>query len=544
MTQSSPISHQPPFDAAQAELAEQAKSWPFAEARALRERLEKLALPADQPVLFETGYGPSGLPHIGTFGEVVRTSMVRQAFATLTGRPTRLVCFSDDLDGLRKVPDNVPNPNQLADYLDQPLTSVPDPFGTHASFGAHNNARLQAFLDSFGFDYEFVSASERYRSGAFDDTLLAMLKNFEKIRQIILPTLGPERRETYSPFLPICPRTGRVLQLRAEAIDPEAGTISYRDPDDGSLCEVPVTGGHCKLQWKADWAMRWLALGVDYEMSGKDLIDSVTLSSKIVRAMGGTPPAGFSYELFLDQNGEKISKSRGNGLSIEEWLTYGSPQSLSLFMYGQPKRAKRLYFDSIPKTVDEYHSHLEKTAIAEPVQLLDNPAWHIHQGQPEPAQLPVSFSLLLNLAAVCSAESKDVIWGYLSDYAPGSSPEKNPELDRLADYAVRFYQDRVRPQKKYRPASAAEKTHLAALHKALSELPETADAETIQSAVYAVGVAADYDPLRDWFKCLYETLLGQEQGPRMGSFFKLYGYAASLALIEAARTGQLADEAR
>ena len=523
-------------------LAEQAKAWPFAEARALQARLSKLkADTPDRPVLFETGYGPSGLPHIGTFGEVVRTSMVRHAFECLTGRQTRLVCFSDDMDGLRKVPDNVPNPDMIADYLQMPLTKVPDPFGTHPSFGAHNNARLQAFLDSFGFDYEFISATDMYRSGRFDKALLDILANYDAVTNVILPTLGPERRETYSPFLPVCPRTGRVLQAKVIGQNSAAGEITYHDSETDEAVTVPVTGGSCKLQWKADWAMRWYALGVDYEMSGKDLIDSVTLSSKIVRALGATPPAGFSYELFLDQNGEKISKSKGNGLSVEDWLRYGNPESLALFMYGQPKRAKRLYFDLIPKTVDEFYTHKDKLAEAEAAAALENPAWHIRLDKGAAAgAMPVSFSLLLNLAAVCSAETSATLWGYIRAYAPQTSPESHPELDRLASYAVQFYQDRVRPTKQYRLATATEKQYITALREALAALPDDAPAQDVQSAVYAAG-KEHYENLRDWFTCLYETMLGQTQGPRMGSFFRLYGLSESVALCDKVLADELVD---
>ena len=523
-------------------LAEAAKAWPFAEARALQTRLAKM--PTDdpkRPVLFETGYGPSGLPHIGTFAEVVRTSMVRRAFEVLTGRPTRLICFSDDMDGLRKVPDNVPNPEKLEPFLQMPLTDVPDPFGTHDSFGAHNNSRLQSFLDSFGFEYEFISATRMYKSGAFDAALLHILANYQAVTNVILPTLGPERQATYSPFLPVCPDTGQVLQAKVIATDIDGGKITYIDPRDSREVEVPVTGGGCKLQWKADWAMRWYALGVDYEMSGKDLIDSVTLSSKIVRVLKGTPPAGFSYELFLDQNGEKISKSKGNGLSVEEWLSYGSPESLALFMYGQPKRAKRLYFDVIPKAVDEYFTHLGKLPEQSLEEGLENPAWHIDlQATDKNAEMPVSFSLLLNLAAVCSAETADELWGYIQNYAPGTTPQTHPHLGQLAGYAVRFYQDRVRPDKKYRTATAEEKTYIADLRAALAELPENAEASEVQSVVYAAGKER-YENLRDWFKCLYETMLGQEQGPRMGSFFRLYGLSKSIDLCDAVLQDRLVD---
>ena len=514
-------------------LAEQAKAWPFAEARTLASRLSQMKDDnPDRPVLFETGYGPSGLPHIGTFAEVVRTTMVRQAFEMLTGRQTRLVCFSDDMDGLRKVPDNIPNPEMIAPYLDHPLSDVPDPFGTHPSFGAHNNARLQNFLDEFGFDYEFVSSTDMYISGAFDTALMDILQRYDAVRNTILPTLGEERQKSYSPFLPVCPRTRRVLQVAISATDTQAGTISYHDPETAELVTVGVTGGQCKLQWKADWAMRWYALGVDYEMAGKDLIDSVTLSSKIVKVLGGMPPAGFSYELFLDQEGRKISKSKGNGLSVEEWLSYGSPESLALFMYGQPKRAKRLYFDSIPKAVDEYFSHQQKLDEQEDELKLDNPAFHIRLKSTTDAQdMPVSFSLLLNLAGVCSAETTDVLWGYISAYAEGADKQSHPHLEALAGYAVAYYQDRVRPHKTYRRATDEEKQRITELRDNLASLADDASSEEVQSAVFAAG-RDHYEQLRDWFSCLYQTMLGQEQGPRMGSFFRLYGLKPSIALCD------------
>ncbi len=522
-----------------ANLANDTKSWPFIEARNLAKRLEVQSHTSKKEVIFETGYGPSGLPHIGTFGEVVRTSMIRYAFEVLTGRKTRLICFSDDMDGLRKVPDNVPNQDELIKFLDMPLTKVPDPFETHSSFGEHNNARLQAFLDDFGFDYEFLSSSNLYQNGAFDKALLDVLSNYEKIINIILPTLGPERQATYSPFLPICPHSNKVLQVPLTGYDKEAGNISYIDPLTMDEMTTNVTGGKCKLQWKADWAMRWHALAVDYEISGKDLIDSVTLSSKIVRALGSTPPAGFSYELFLDQNGEKISKSKGNGLSVEEWLNYGSPESLSLFMYTQPKRAKRLFFDIIPKTVDEYFTHLGKIGKCDKASQLENPTWHIHRGNPVELNIPVSFNLLLNLAGACAAEDKEVIWSYVGKYAPGVTPKTHPHLDVLIGYAVTFYQDRVRPFKSYRNASEKEKIYLKKLKVSLSELQEETSAEDIQNRVYAIGKQANYENLRDWFGCLYQILLGQTEGPRMGSFFKLYGLKASLKLIDDALNDRL-----
>ncbi|WP_431856673.1 lysine--tRNA ligase [Azospirillum sp.] len=511
------------------ELALQAKAWPFEEARKLVARFAKTP-PAKGYVLFETGYGPSGLPHIGTFGEVARTTMVRQAFQRMSDLPTKLFAFSDDMDGLRKVPDNIPNKEMVAQHLGKPLTQVPDPFGTHDSFGAHNNARLRAFLDQFGFDYDFQSSTEWYKSGRFDEALLKVLANYDAIMAVMLPTLGEERQQTYSPFLPVSPSTGRVLQVPVLERNVDAGTIVFED-EDGRRVEVPVTGGHVKLQWKPDWGMRWYALSVDYEMAGKDLIPSVELAGKIVKILGGTPPEGFNYELFLDDKGQKISKSKGNGLTIEEWLTYAPPESLSLYMFQKPKTAKRLYFDVIPRAVDEYVAFAAKLPQEEPARQLENPAWHIHDGKPPAVRADLSFGLLLNLAGVANAETKDVMWGFISRYAPGVTAQSNPLLDRMAGYAVRYYQDFVKPTKQYRAPTDAERVALDDLVNRLTILPTDAKAETIQNEVFEVGKAHGFTELRAWFQALYEVLLGQTTGPRMGSFIELYGVEETKALI-------------
>ncbi len=517
------------------ELAEGARAWPFEEARRVVKRLAGKK-PEKGYVLFETGYGPSGLPHIGTFGEVARTTMVRQAFQRLSDMPSKLFCFSDDMDGLRKVPDNIPNKEMVAEHLGKPLTQIPDPFETHDSFGAHNNARLRGFLDTFGFDYEFQSSTEWYTSGRFDEALLQVLRNYDKVKNVVLPTLGPERRETYSPFLPVCAKTGRVLQVPVLEWNAEAGTIVYQD-EDGAKVESPVTGGHCKLQWKADWAMRWYALGVDYEMSGKDLIDSVKLGNQICKILGGRPPEGFNYELFLDEDAKKISKSKGNGLSAEDWLTYGPTESLSLFMFQKPRAAKRLYFDVIPRAVDDYLSHLA-AYNGQDEKRLENPTWHIHDGQPPLPGTKLSYAMLLNLASVCNTEDPAVLWGFISRYAPEATPEGDPMLDRLVGFALRYYADFVKPNKRYRAPSEDERKALADLAARLRALPGDADGEGIQNEVYAAGKAHGYENLRDWFKALYEILLGQEQGPRMGSFMALYGLEESLALIDQVLAGE------
>ncbi len=536
----------PTIDAALSTALAAARAWPFEEARRIQKRLQTLQDGASKTVIFETGYGPSGLPHIGTFGEVARTAMVRHAFEVLSeGRhKTRLICFSDDMDGLRKVPDNVPNKEMLAQYLDRPLTSVPDPFGSeHASFAQHNNARLRRFLDQFGFDYEFYSATESYRAGLFDATLLEMLEAYDKVMDIILPTLGPERRQTYSPFLPISPSSGKVLQVPVLERHPRKGTIVYVDPDTGDKVETMVTGGRVKCQWKADWALRWRALAVDYEMCGKDLIDSVTLSSKICRALGGVPPESFVYELFLDQDGGKISKSKGNGLTIEQWLTYASPESLGLFMFQKPKAAKRLFFDVIPKAVDEYLVHVAKYPGEEVRAQLENPAWHIHFGAPPRAELPISFALLLNLVAVSNAADKATLWGFIRRYSPAATPEQFPVLDQLVGYALAYYRDFVRPQKIYRRATAKEQQALQALADRLATVPPGTSAEELQNIVYEVGKTYAFEPLRAWFSALYEVLLGQPQGPRFGGFIELFGIDNTRALIATALAGELAGPA-
>jgi lysyl-tRNA synthetase, class I len=504
------------------------KAWPFEEARKVAERL---AVSGKDHALFETGYGPSGLPHIGTFGEVARTTWVRRAFTELTGQPSKLLAFSDDMDGLRKVPDNIPNREMLTPYLGKPLTQIPDPFGTHDSFGAHNNARLRAFLDSFGFEYEFASSTEYYQAGRFDAALLRILECYEQVMAVILPTLGPDRRATYSPILPLHPHTGIVMQVPMQRIDPAAGVVIWSDPQTGEAFETSVRGGACKLQWKADWAMRWYALQVDYEMSGKDLIDSVKLSARICRILGGQPPEGMTYELFLDQDGQKISKSRGNGLSVEDWLTYAPNESLGQFMYNQPQRAKRLYFDVIPRAVDEYVSNLDKLRTqSDPA----NPAWHIHAGRlPNHAGSPISFAMLLNLASVVNADQPDILWGFIKRYAPGASPESQPLLARLADHAVAYYRDFVRPEKRYRDPNAMERAALEDLATTLAALPD-GSAETIQNAVFEVGKRHPFPDLRSWFGCLYQVLLGQQEGPRFGVFAALYGVPETIALVRSA----------
>ncbi len=532
------------------DLALAAKAWPFEEARKLLERF-KSGLPPNGHVLFETGYGPSGLPHIGTFGEVVRTTMVRRAFQAMSDIPTRLFAFSDDMDGLRKVPDNVPEASRpfLERCIDRrpnlggvPLTSIHDPYGDcHESYGAHNNAKLREFLDAFGFEYEFQSSTAIYKNGKFDATLRKVLENYDAILKTALGTIGEERQKNYGLFLPLIMdqelRLPRYLYVRPEEIKPETGTIVFRDPG-GRLVEHEVTGGKCKLVWRADWAMRWAALGVDYEMSGKDLIDSVKLSSRLCQILGSKPPEGFTYELFLDENAEKISKSKGNGLTVEEWLRYAPPESLALFMFQSPKRAKRLYFDVIPRAVDDYLTFVEKFDKEDAAARLENPAWHIDNGNPPREEAHLSFSILLNLASVCNTEDKAVLWGFISRYAPTATPKTAPFLDRLVGHAIAYYRDFVKPKKSYRTPSDMERTALEDLSNALAKLPANATAETIQTEVYEVGKRHAFADLKSWFQALYEILLGQSQGPRMGSFIALYGLSETLTLIGRVLAGE------
>lgn len=541
------------------DAAMSSKAWPFEEARRVLKRYEKQP-PEKGYVLFQTGYGPSGLPHIGTFGEVARTTMIRTAFETISDIPTKLVCFSDDLDGMRKVPSNVPNSESLAEHLQKPLTSVPDPFGTHDSFGDHNNAMLRRFLDTFGFEYEFISANEFYGSGKFDEILKRAVEKYDEVMAVMLKSLREERAATYSIFLPIHPETGRVLYVPMKKVDAENYTITF-DDEEGKEWTLPVTGGNVKLQWKPDFGARWAALGVDFEMYGKDHSTNTPIYDRICRILGARAPEHFTYELFLDENGQKISKTSGNGVSIDEWLTYASSESLSYFMYLKPKTAKRMHFDVIPKAVDEYHQQLRAYHGQDIKGQLNNPVWHIHGGKVPESDMVVPFSMLLNLASASSAEDKAAMWGFINKYAPDATPESNPTMDQAAGFAVRYFNDFVKPNKVFRAPTDQERAALTDLAKALSSpeaalaviaeknaamgnddaLPEAnfASDEFLQSIVFAVGKNHGFDPLRDWFKAIYEVLLGASQGPRFGGFIALYGVPETIALIEAGLNGEL-----
>ncbi|MFL1780923.1 Lysine--tRNA ligase [Candidatus Hepatincolaceae symbiont of Richtersius coronifer] len=507
---------------------EQSKAWPFVEARKILERLDN-KVPNKGYVLFETGYGPSGLPHIGTFGEVARTSMVRFAFEQISDIPTKLIAFSDDMDGLRKVPTNIPNQDKLKPYLGMPLTKVPDPFDKFNSFGEHNNAMLRNFLDNFGFQYDFYSSTQCYKNGMFDEALLQVLKNYQSILDVILPTLGDERRSNYSPFLPICPKTGKVLQAQVIAYKIEQGTIVYLN-EDGEKITTEVTGGKCKLQWKVDWGMRWYALDVNYEMSGKDLIPSVVLASKVCNILGKIPPINLTYELFLDQNGEKISKSKGNGLSIEQWLKYGNKESLAYYMYQKPQTAKRLYFDSIPTNVDNWLVALNQYEHLEDNLKVESPIFFIHKNQPQQVAQYITFALLLNLIAVISTVDKGILLGYINKYKKLNKATETVVND-LLDYAINYYNDFIKPKLQYKTLSPGEKQWLSNLKDELAKLSEEDSAETIQNVVYKIGKTTDIE-LKEWFRLLYQSILGQDEGPRIGSFFALYGLNNSLKLLD------------
>ncbi|NNE58976.1 MAG: lysine--tRNA ligase [Hellea sp.] len=523
-----------------------AKAWPFELARQIVHRLDiekKRGIErGDKPVIFETGYGPSGLPHIGTFGEVVRTTMVMEAFRAMTDGqiPMKMICVSDDLDGMRKVPGNVPNQEMLTEHLGKPLTVVPDPFNCHDSFGHHNNAKLRSFLDGFGFTYEFKSATELYKAGEYDDMLIKALENFDKIMDVMLPTLGEERRATYSPFLPISPTTGRVLYVPMKSIDSDAGTITF-DDEDGTEVTMKVTGGNTKLQWKPDFGMRWAALGVDFEMFGKDHQANSIIYSRICKILGAQPPVQYVYELFLDDKGEKISKSKGNGISIEDWLKYATPESLSLYMFTKPRTAKRLYFDVIPKAVDEYFQHLTNYHKQEPQKQIENPVWHIHKGLPPQDGTPVSFALLLNLVSASNASDRDILWGFIERYSPGANAEDHPVLDELVGYAIAYYKDFVKPEKVYRKPTEQEGAALMDLAARLRKVPAEAqtDSEALQTLIFSVGKDHEFENLRNWFKAIYEVCLGQSQGPRFGSFVAIFGPGETAQLIDDALAGKV-----
>ncbi len=518
------------------EIAESLKAWPFKEALQIIKKnggIDNFKIPKKGYVLLETGYGPSGLPHIGTFGEVVRTSMVKNALTYITNCPTKLITFSDDMDGLRKVPENVPNKEMLKKYIGKPLTSIPDPFDKFESFGHHNNAKLRSFLDKFNFNYEFVSSTEKYQNGDFNDTILDIFENYNKILEIILPTLRAERKATYSPFLPISEKSGEVLQVKIEEYKMDSKTIIYKDPSINKLVETEVINGKCKLQWKVDWAMRWMSFDVDYEMCGKDLTESVDLAFKICRALNKKPPTNLIYEMFLDEKGEKISKSVGNGISVDEWLRYASPESLSLYMFQKPKSAKKLHFEIIPKTVDDYISHYNSYSKLDDTKKLDSPIWHIHSGKPNKFKTDITFNTLINLVSVSNSVQKKVIWSFINKYDGHLNPNTNPEFDRLIDFALNYYNDFIVPKKKYTKIDKNNRNVFTDIIKLLeNEIDDDSSDEDIQTLLYDIGKKHNFENLKDFFKLVYQVLLGQDQGPRLGSFIKLFGVRETVDYIK------------
>ena len=509
---------------------EKTNAWPFVEAKKiLRERKKYIDLKGK--IILQTGYGPSGLPHIGTFGEVARTSMLVNALNKLTDLPKEIITFSDDMDGLRKVPENIPNKDILENNLHKPLTVVPDPFEKFNSFGEHNNEMLKNFLNNFNFKYTFKSSTELYKSGFFNETLKIILKKYKDIMDIIIPTLGKERQKTYSPFLPICPDTGVVLEIPILEIDEKNSKIIFNN--NGNKLEKSILDGNCKLQWKVDWAMRWYALDIDFEMYGKDLIESAILSTKIIKILGKTNPSGFAYELFLDEKGEKISKSKGNGITIDEWLKYASPESLSLFMYQNPKRAKKLYREIVPKAVDEYLDFIDKGKNQTELQMLLNPVWHVHNGTIPKENTIMTFSMLLNLVEASNANSKELLWKFVKKYKPNILEKDHPIFDKLIEYAIKYFNDVIKKNKKYKKPNSEEKKALESLVGVLEKCSDEMQPEEIQTQIYTVGKENGYkENLRDWFKLIYEVVFGDENGPRMGFFISFFGVKETQQLIK------------
>ena len=514
----------------ESDLIQSTSSWPFVEIRKLLKDRKDI-IKKKNKIIFQTGYGPSGLPHIGTFGEVSRTSMMINALNHIKNIESELITFSDDMDGLRKVPDNIPNDKILHDNMGKPLTDIPDPFKKYKSFGEHNNKMLVEFLKKFKFNFIFKSSTENYKKGTFNDSIKRVLEKYDDIMNIILPTLRSERRKTYSPFLPICPDTGKVLEIPVIEMDKKNNKVVF--DNNGKKMKVDILNGKCKLQWKVDWAMRWFTFDVDFEMYGKDLIESAILSNKICEAMGKQPPNGFAYELFLDEKGEKISKSKGNGITIEQWLRYASPESLSLYMYQNPKRAKKLYPDVVPKAVDEYLSSIEKYSKQKSNEQLLNPVWHVHKGSPPKEKIVMPFSMLLNIVGSSNAKTKDVLWKFIKKFHKEINPESHKILDELTSYAINYFVDEVEPKKKFKKPNKNEKKALENLILQLKKTSQTTPAEEIQTMIYSTGKENGYkENLRDWFKLIYQVTFGEENGPRMGFFISFFGVKETIDLME------------
>lgn len=517
-------------------------NWPHNEAERVALRLHD----TDKTAVFETGYGPSGLPHIGTFAEVVRTSYVIKAFRfNYPKRAYKLIVFSDDMDGLRSLPENVPNHALLQEHLGAPLSSLPDPFGKESSYAAFMNGRLKHFLDYYGFEYLFESSTNCYHTGVFNTALKRVMDNHEAIRNLFIKTISPDKRATWSPFFPICEHCGKIYTTSVLNIHPETYEITYRcDRDEkayrscGHEGRVSILNGKVKMGWKVDWAMRWYTFGVDYEMHGKDLLDSASLSSKICSILGATPPLTYKYELFLDENAAKISKKIGNGISMEQWQSFAPVGSLLYFLLDEPNRARKMGMPILPRLVDNYITALKNETAEEPGSAL----WFVdslqhHHDASDIDKTDISYSLLVNVAENLGSDDAELLYDYARRY--DATVEENAEFFRPLCHHVLAY---IKDTNSRRPGTVLGQLppgdYFSALQSLSVDLDALADAnsfrgEMLQNLVFAVGRKHGLEP-GNWFRFLYETLLGKTQGPRLGSFFAMLGPDKVRALLHKA----------
>ena len=513
------------------------RSWPFKEAEKLCKRFQH---PPESPVRFETGFGPSGLPHIGTFAENARTTWVRHAFEFLTGWPTQLIAFSDDMDGLRKVPLNMPRQDMLANHLGKPLCHIPDPFETSDSYSGTMNTKLRSFLDGYQFDYTFQGSYEAYQRGDFNEGLEIILRNVDAVKSIILPTMSAEKGRDWSPFFPICGKCGKINSTRVTGYDVANNAVGYvcdRQEDRAKGCgyqgTASIFNGHVKVGWKVDWALRWYAYDIAYEMYGKDLIESAKLSGRITRLMGKQPPTGLFCELFLDEDGRKISKSVGKGLTIDSWTMYAPLESLLYYIFQNPKQAKRLFWGIVPKSVDDYLLGLNNYHSLDAQKKPDSPLWHLFNkgaGVPE-FKTSINFSLVNNLVSAVGADDRELILEYLKRYDPGIEAHR-AVIEDLVNKAMNYYRDFIVPHKRYRMPTTQEKKMLMRLRDELAAY-EGDDEKEIQTLPFAV--AREYsEPPNNFFKLFYEVVFGQERGPRFGTFVRLVGKEKAISLLDEA----------
>jgi lysyl-tRNA synthetase class 1 len=517
-----------------------AELWPREEARRLAERVA--AYEPERPVIFQSGFGPSGLPHLGTMAEILRPSFVRKAFHLIEpARPSRLIVFIDDLDGLRKVPENVPNRESVEQYLGMPVAKIPDPFGCCASFADHMVGLLGGFLAPVEVEYELMRAAEMYSSGRFDEGLKLILEKHEEIIAIIAPTLREENRAGWSPFMPICPKCGQVVERAVTAYHAERASVEFTceksaggRPGCGFSGEQSVLGGMAKVQWKVDWALRWYVLKVDYELYGKDLTDSARLSGQILRVMGGRPPLGFPFEMFLDEEGRKVSKSVGRGVTVEQWTRYAPIEVLKFFLLLNPRRARKLFLEAIPQYVDEYLDAVREYAAASEEQRRESMLEFVIQSTtPRRFNSALSFGLMMNLVAALGSSDSDFIWKYLVRYdaSIGGEPDTEAMGRRLMQCALNFYRDFIEPTKKLYTPSDAERAQLKTLDAYLRE-NQDASAEDIEKKIYDLG-RENYEKPGKIFPLLYRSILGQERGPRLGAFIRLATPARIIELLDA-----------